>query len=239
MGKVLAFMITRADTPMRRELLKKTIDSALETAGIEFDLRIHYWNDPGLIGFEGAGVNVGWMHHPHNVGQHVIMNTALRRAKEKGYEYLLRLDDDCQFKTKRWLKKMVDAAELLGPAFVISPTVQGLKFPPERTNIVDINGVDVRFLTEAIGGVCRLHNVASLTDEAYPYISDIRHPLGFGDATGIAKWCTEAPEDNKKWMVYLTKVKVKHSTLLQEKGDEVYHEQHAMFQALPYIPPIV
>lgn len=240
--KVLAFMITRADTSQRIGLFCNTVVSAIDTASMDFDLVIHHWqnyihNTVGAL-YNTTRANILDKQWKHNVGQHVIMNDMLAKAKKEGYEYLLRLDDDCKFLTKRYLVKMLDAAKSLGSAFIISPTVLGLKYPPERSDEVEVEGVKVKFLTEAIGGVCRLHNVASLTDEAYPYIADIRGPLGFGDATGIAKWCHNAPKDNRKWMVYLTQVRVKHSTMKQEEEDEAYFKQHDLFQRLPYIPPI-
>lgn len=240
--KVLGFLITRADTPTRIGLFCNTVTDALNTAGMDFDLVVHYWQDHILNAVGGLCATLqkpieakGW---DENVGQHVVMNYMLNLAKEEGYEYLLRLDDDCKFLTKRWLVKLVEAAEKLGPAFIIAPTVHGLKHPPERSDIATVSGVEVRFLIEAIGGVCRLHNVASLTDESYPYVADVRGPLGFGDATGIARWCQNSPQDNKKWMVYLNQVRVKHSTLKQEEEDEEYFKQHDLFQHLPYIPPI-
>lgn len=233
--KVLGFMITRANTDARIKLLIQTGQQAVATAGMDFDTVFHTWEPMARAVIGEAPMYKYW---DHNVGQHVIMNYMIDKAKKEGYEYLLRLDDDCKFLTKRYLVKLLDAAKLLGPSFIISPTVLGLKYPPERSNAVEVEGVEVKFLIDAIGGVCRLHNVSSLTDEDYPYIADVRGPLGFGDATGIAKWCKNSPEDSRRWMVYLTQVRVRHSTAKQEKKDPGYFNQHDMYQHLPYIPPI-
>jgi hypothetical protein len=71
-------------------------------------------------------------------------------------------------------------------------------------------------------------------------VSDVRSPLGFGDATGIAKWCHESLENHgiHLWMIYLETVRVKHAkgTTRQVKEQEEYHATHALFQKIPYIP---
>jgi len=210
---------------------------------VEFDLVIHGWTKEASSAVHELAQDVALGISPykywwnHNVGQHVIMNMMIEKAKDEGYEFLLRLDDDCKFVTKRWLAKLVDASKSLGGSFIVSPTILGLKHLPERSETVEVEGIEVKFLFDAIGGVCRLHNVANLTDPEYPYVADVRMPLGFGDATGIGVWCKNSPKEARRWMVYLDRVRVKHSTYLQEKEDKVYYKQHDMFQQIPYIPP--
>lgn len=232
--KVLAFMITRANTEDRISMFKETLNDALETAGYKFDLHLHIQeNDKLASEMSGLHELTFW---PENVGQHPIMNEMISKAKEHKYDYLLRLDDDIQFLTKRWLAKMIEAHDKLGDNFIISPTIKGLIHQPQSSEEVEVNGIKVKFLTEAIGGICRLHPVSTLTQPNNPYISDIRKPLGFGDATGLAHWC----QQNSIWMVYLSHVRVKHKkgTLKQRKDDPIYHEYQNLFQHIPYIPNI-
>jgi len=204
-----------------------------ETAGYPLYLYAHYL-PPASEFYNVANAPIfhnscGLMYN-ENVGQHVIFNNMLMYAKECNYDYLLRLDDDCKFVTKDWLKMMVEAAEKLGDNFIISPTIQGLTYPPERSEPVEYNGVKIKVLYSAIGGICRLHNVNDLVKNNY--ISDVRCPLGSGDATGIGKWAIA----NNRYMVYLEKVKVKHNTKKQIEADPEYHKWHDLYQHVPYIP---
>jgi len=218
-SKVLAFIICRSllDTP-RGQLFERTVREGREKAGCDFEWKM-------------------WTNAIVNRGQHVVFNEALAEAKERGFDYLLRIDDDIEFLSHRWLAKMLEAAALLGPNFIISPTIKGLKHPPEMSQVVDVKGMPCRFLTEAIGGACRLHPVKLLTEAPQPYVSDVRLPLGFGDATGIAKWCREMTMGGYPcYMVWLDHVRVKHATAKQEEEDVAYHELHGVLQRVPYLP---
>jgi glycosyltransferase involved in cell wall biosynthesis len=242
---VLAFMISRAEDPKRLAMFQKTVEEAIATAGMDFDLVL--WP---MTSEAKAVANLLMDKYPDqieihgfldgNVGQHVVMNSLIEHADDEDYDYLLRLDDDVKFLTKRWLRKMVDAAEELGGGFIISPSVVGLRHPPESTPEVEQMGVKFRVLMGAIGGICRLHNVETLVNPQIPYVSDVRGPLGFGDATGIGRWCQEAMEQHgiQIWMIYLSNVRVKHAkgTTLQVKDNPEYHENHDLFQKIPYVP---
>lgn len=234
--KVLAFVIHRKSTDKRSGLLEGVVNEVVYgSAGYSCDLFVNILDRKGDIMLPYPcewQKNVTYIYHRNNPGQHVIFNEMLRIAAEGEYDLLLRLDDDCKFLTKQWLKKMVEAHTKLGPDFIISPTVKGLIHPPERSDKVNVKGVDVRFLYDAIGGICRLHDVNALVNCDEPYVSDVRSPLAYGDATGIAKWC----QSNHKWMVYLEKVRVKHSTAKQREDDPTYHKMHPVYQHVPYIP---
>jgi Predicted glycosyltransferases len=208
------------------------------TAGCAFDLTIHTLTKEAheVVLPKGDWVIV---QHLENVGQHVITNEMIKYAEDNGYDYLLRVDDDIKFLTKRWLVKMLDAADKLGPTFIISPTVLGLGNPPEATEVVEKDGIAIRVLVSAIGGICRLHDVKTLTDPTMAYVSDVRLPLGSGDATGIAKWAHARQAAGEHcWMVYLANVRVKHAlgTQGQIMEDPKYHSVHGLFQVMPYIP---
>ena len=228
---VLVYMATRADTPQRRKLLCDTLREAEDTAGMPLKINLHY------VGVEDHdetySTNATPRLWPYNVGQHVVFNTMLLQAHEQGIRWLLRLDDDVKFLTKRWLVKMLDAARTLGDKFIISSQVRGLLTPPSATEPIDHKGVRVRFITSAIGGICRLHPVATMVKGEYE--SDVRMPLGFGDATGVAGWA----EEHMVWMVWLEHVRVKHrlGTSKQRDFDPGYHMEHDVLQRVPYIPP--
>jgi len=219
MSKVFAFTITRAmSTDKRWELVERTLNEGKEKAGMEFEWKL----------YSNAVVNKG---------QHVVTNDALKEAKDRGFDYLLRIDDDIEFMSQRWLAKMLEASEKLGSQFIISPTVSGLKHPPEMSQVIDINGISVKFLTEAVGGACRLHPIKLLTEAPTPYISDVRFPLGAGDATGIMKWAkTMTVEKYPVYAVWLEHVRVRHQTAKQEVDDPDYHFNHDLLQSIPYIP---
>lgn len=237
MNNVYAYMITRADTKERVDMFRKTVEEAIETAGMPFTLSLHIL--PGKALDVAAELNrkyedVTAIAYAENVGQHVITNSAIDVCDKGGYTYLLRLDDDIKFLTKRWLVKLTNAGDKLGDRFVTSPTISGLLHPPTVTEVVEHDGVAVKFLMDAIGGICRLHHIETLRGKDNKYISDVRQPLGFGDATGMGKWCKE----NNVWMVYLDHVRVKHAkgTRKQISEDKEYHQWHSLFQHIPYVP---
>lgn len=236
---IYAFTVTRASTPNRARLLNETIVSARRTAGCDF-----YWHvvasgasGPGASVLEGAlsSKTINYLSLPNeNVGQHVAWNTAFNRAKDIGAKYFLRIDDDCEFPSKRWLKKLVDASAKLNDTMILSPTIRGLRNPPSRSNICYVAEVPLEFLAAAIGGICRLHPMKLLTRED-GFIADVRKPLGSGDATGIGAWChrTTTP------MAYTKHIRVRHAktTTGQERTDPAHFYLHDVFQHIPYIPP--
>lgn len=237
MNGIYAFTVTRAATPERARLLQETITSARKTAGCEFEWNV-WASGCSDVGKEvlSAAMNTGQIDRPwycpDNVGQHLAWNEAYKQAVDGDYKYFLRIDDDCEFLTKRWLKKLVDASEELEDTMILSPVVRGLNHPPQTSNPVTHNGISLRFLREAIGGICRLHPMRVL--KKHEFIADVRKPLGSGDATGIGGWC----KDNVIPMAYLQFARVRHakSTDDQIKNDPNHFLHHGVFQHIPYIP---
>lgn len=216
--RVLAFTITRSDSPTRKALLERTLEEGGDKAGYPLDWAV-------------------WDNSEINRGQHVAFNHYLAKAVNEGYDYLLRVDDDVEFMSQRWLAKMVEASEALGPQYIVSPTVNGLKHPPEMSQMVEVSGQHVKFLPSAIGGACRLHPVALLANAPTPYVSDVRLPMGMGDATGIMAWAEEMFKQQwPVWAVWLVHVNVKHATARQEREDGEYHSLHGLYQRVPYMP---
>lgn len=208
--------MTRATSPERLALWTETQREAVEKAGADFDWLIMDNSDL-------------------NRGQHLPFNEALTNADVGGYDFLLRIDEDVSFLTQRWLAKMLDAASKLGPNFIISPTIKGLKFPPAMSQVVEPNGVPCRFLDQAVGGACRLHPVKLLLEGEY--VSDVRWPMGAGDATGLMLWAkSQTAQGNPVWCVWLDHVRVHHGTATQEREDPRHFDLHTTLQKVPFIP---
>lgn len=240
MSHVLAYTTTRATTPQRRALLEATIREGRIKADHDFEWSVwDYSQDVTTRALLTQLFDEHLISHPHhgaNEGQHVAFNHHLRLAHQQGYEYLLRVDDDVEWMSQRWLAKMMDAATKLGPQFILSPTIKGLLYPPEMSQVVDVQGVPCRFLTQAIGGACRLHHAPTMVERGY--VSDVRLPMGFGDATGIMKWVIALPKDTPRmYAVWLDHVRIRHSTKSQLDSDPSYHAAHNLYQKLPYLPP--
>jgi hypothetical protein len=170
----------------------------------------------------------------HNVGQHPPANTAIDKAIYEGYDYILRIDDDVEWLSKRWLAKLVEASQKLGDKMVLSPTVRGLRWQPPQSQQIEVEGVPVKFVDGPVGGICRLIPVAVLKKK--PYVSDVRLPMGGGDAGGIGEWATKSEPIVP--LVYCQHVRIRHakSTDTQELEDPKHFDDHALFQSVPYIP---
>lgn len=240
MSKVFTFTVTRASTPQRMAVLNNTLWRGSESAKREMDW--HVWaNDVDALSLEvlaeayRKGVIQGVHVKEENVGQHVAWNEAFEMAVKGGYEYFLRIDDDCEFITKRWLRKLLRFSALLDDKFILAPLVRGLKNPPEKSHIVSVKGIPLEFLYGAIGGICRLHPVKLLQARKDPFIADVRKPLGSGDATGIAAWCRQHTVP----MAYTRQVRVRHCTRSQELDDPDHFQEHDLLQTVPFIPRLV
>lgn len=222
---VLLFTVTRASTPARLTLLNRTISQAREKAGMPFTWHIVESGVSAVKVEDGVDIVT---HHDENVGQHVAWNEIYHKRDDA--QYIIKVDDDCEFLTHAWLRKLVDASIALDDKMILAPAVRGLKHPPTTSQPLSVHGIPLRFLVDAIGGVCRLHPVPLL--QQHNYLADVRWPLGGGDATGIAHWCRE----NMIPMAYVTSVRVRHSTAKQEAADPTHFSHHPLLQAIPYIP---
>jgi len=240
MAKVFAYTITRANTPERCRLLLETLTHGRENAAYK-DLHWHVFvNGRGILA-EGiaasclaTGVIDSYEVCEVNEGQHPPTNRAIARAIEEGYDYILRTDDDVEWITKRWLAKLVEASIALGPDMVVSPMVKGLRWQPPQSEKVDVGGIPVKFVEGPLGGICRLTPVSAL--KAKPYVSDVRLPMGGGDAAGIGAWATKTAPIT--FLVYCQHIRVRHarSTDDQETKDPAHFSDHSLYQSCPYIP---
>lgn len=235
MKRVLAYTISRANTPQRGRLLLDTLTHGSASAGMSFDWYL-YANSKLAAEIGASAKSTGTIKklvtYDDNVGQHIPTNEAIHTALEGDYDYLLRIDDDVEFETKRWLVKLIEASTVMNDIALISPRVRGLKYPPTVSELRAIDDVPIRLTFEAMGGICRLHPMGLL--KTNPYLTDTRQPMGFGDATGIGRWAQlfSVP------MIYVQTVNVKHAkgTKGQEKEDVEHFLTHGIFQRCPYIP---
>lgn len=234
--KVYIYTITRANDTKRAKRLLTTITEGRETAKYPAHWHVHFnASDYGKSLAEAmTATNIAnsFTHSEENLGQHLPTNTALQLAQDAGYDLVIRVDDDCHFLTRGWLERLVDASTRMGPRFILSPTVKGLKHQMPVSSLAHHDDIPFVFIDVGypMGGICRAIRTETLRN--YPYVSDVRKPLGLGDAAGIGTWA----KDNGLYCAYLKHIRVSHNTVEQEEKDSEHFREHAIFQAIPYIP---
>jgi len=237
--KVYAYTITRADSADRCRLLLDTLTRGRETAAHDFHWHCHV-NGRGILGqgmveaaFASKIVN-SYEISDTNEGQHPPANRAIAKAIEEEYDYLLRVDDDVEWLSKRWLAKLVEASQRLEDKMVLSPAVLGLRWQPNKSPQVEVEGIPLKFIEGPIGGICRLTPVSLLKSK--PYVSDVRLPMGGGDAGGVGTWAMAT--EPIVFLAYCQHIRVRHakSTGGQERDDPEHFREHSLFQHMPFIP---
>ena len=239
MSKVYCYTITRASTPDRARLLNNTLTLGRNTADYEFHWHVHC-NGSGSLGehivesAKAVGVIDSYTVSQDNEGQHPPANLAIKLALEEGYDYLLRVDDDVEWLSKRWLVRLIEASQALGDKLVLSPKVKGLRWLPPQSQTIEVEGVPIRIVEGPLGGICRLTPTSLL--RLKPYVSDVRLAMGGGDAGGIEKWATRTKPIIP--LAYCEHIRIRHAktTNQQEKDDPKHFNDHALFQVMPYIP---
>lgn len=240
MKRVYLYTITRANTVERSRLLLETLTKGRDTADYE-DMHWHvHVNGRGIMAqgmveacFASKVID-SFSISDTNEGQHPPANRAIKLAQDEGYDYIVRVDDDVEWLSKRWLAKMVEASTKLADRMIVSPKVKGLRWQPPQSQTVEIEGIPIKFVDGPIGGICRLIPIPLFKEK--PYFSDVRLPMGGGDAAGIGKWATES----KPYFppVYLQHINIRHAkgTDKQETDDPLHQKEHDLFQHMPYIP---
>jgi len=237
--KIYAYTITRADSPDRCKLLLETLTKGRETAGVQFHWHVHV-NGSKILGknmvdscFVSKIID-SYEISEYNEGQHPPTNKAIALAIAKEYDYIVRIDDDVEWISKRWLAKLVEASIKLGNDKVVSPMVRGLRWQPAQSLQREVENIPVRFVDGPIGGICRLIPIPVLKHK--PYVSDVRLPMGGGDAGGVGNWATK--ETPFVHIVYCQHIKVRHAktTDIQEIDDPKHFQTHPVYQHVPYIP---
>lgn len=263
--KVLGFTPTYADAA---EKFKKLIPEARGSSGKWFDWAVY----AGETTPETVDVLRGHLRHPlgagiqyltvwpENRGQHHATLEALRLARALGYEWLLRIDDDVEFKTQRWLKKMLERLHELhrlqkantetliaragveGPErermlahasrhrMVAGPTVKGLRQPPEVKALIELGQPYVVECVELLGGVLRLAPVPLLEG----YEPDVTMPVGRGDPQQLAAYL----EREQGFLVRFKDIRVGHDTRAIEGAEDAWKaHRRRMGHYWPWVPP--
>jgi hypothetical protein len=170
----------------------------------------------------------------HNVGQHVAMNRLLDEAVKVDADYFVRVDEDCFFETKQWLKKMLMISEKHLKKYkricVLSPFIHGLRHPPPAVSQFSI-GKYRMVAVDILGGICRMAPMSILRYWRW----DERMSMGFGEASTFSTFCKTQPLCFIP-MLRCHDIHVSHgeSTDAQEALDGDWAYEHAMLQVIPY-----
>jgi hypothetical protein len=237
--KVLAYTVSYGD---RAEFLKELIPNMRGTAGLWFDWLVCLGNPSDAL-YEVASEA---LNHPEqrgiqylqtweeNRGQHFATKEAFALAKAKGYNWVLRLDDDVKPKTKRWLKKMIDYTLHLSKAakdtqvrVTSAPKILGLRNPLKPLGTLQLPGLsfDVDAM-EFLGGACRLHPASFYEG----YKPNIYAPVGRQDPQNITTYVL----DNQGIMVRYPGIRMVHRTDEIEKKDSV---EQSLIREMGYFWP--
>jgi hypothetical protein len=244
MNRVLVYTITRANTVERSRLLLETLTRGRETCG-HTNLHWHvHVNGRGIMAQAmveacfASRVIDSFAISDTNEGQHPPANRAIKQAIDEGYDYLLRTDDDVEWLSKRWLAKLVEASEKVGGRMVLSPKVKGLRWQPPQSQTVQVEGIPIKIINfkNPIGGICRLTPVPLLKEK--PYVSNVRLPMGGGDAAGVGNWV--ATLEPLVVAAYAQHLNIRHAkgTDQQELDDPEHAKEHDIFQHCPFIPAL-
>lgn len=232
MSRVLVYTVSRASTTAQVKRALDSLNLARQTAGHDHDW-ILWCNSPQIAAASTWGWVDGqvWNKSGENKGQHIALAEVLTYARAQGYNYILKVDDDLNWQTKRWLRKLVDTAETVfkfsGKHPLLAPRVKGLKNPIPIAAKIKLKGIPL-YVVPIVGGACRLHHISFFDG----YVPDCRRALGAGGDTTIAQHAeaTQIPVFIAHW------VSVRHDTAKMEAADPAWAKLHAVFQAIPYIP---
>lgn len=165
--------------------------------------------------------------HPFNVGQHVAHNAMLDEAVRRGYEFHVRVDDDCFISTRKCFERLLDLFDKMkGERVAMGIEVAGLNEPPPallRSKIGRefVENVDI------LGGIFRMAPMGLMRYFRW----DERQSMGFGEARQFANYCRSlnAP------LLRVQTIRCSHggSTRKQNEADPVWEHEHDMLQYIP------
>lgn len=241
--KILAFTPTFAN---RGDLLERAVLDMRATAGMWFDWHI-YAGNPTTSLKETCKKLVdskkiqGAHFHPHNRGQHYAFADALALAREEEYDFILRLDDDIQGKTKRWLRKMVERLKKIKEEagdsiyrFVASPYIKGLRNQLHPAGTMEKTAGFPVEIMDILGGACRLHPMDLFKD----FTPDLYAPLGRNDPEHIVNFLNPAYSEPLGYLIRFPDIRVIHRTDENEERDNPLEAHYRrMGYAWPYIAP--
>ncbi len=212
-------------TRNRPEYLARTLAGIKAARHSTFDMHLMVWNNGSeTIPEQTHGIG-------HNVGQHYAMNRMIDEAVLVDADYFVRVDEDCFFETKGWLRTFIKLYKSHVKRYkrtcLIGPNIHGLRNPPKPISRFNI-GKHKMEAVDILGGLCRF---APMTFLRY-WRFDERTPMGFGDATSLSQFCK---------MKYIPQIRcmdvhVSHgeSTDAQEAADPDWAYNHMMLQVMPY-----
>lgn len=151
--KIAVFTLTRD----RLDYTKRSFASLRENSGYPYD---HYVIDNG-----SEDGTVEWLNeqkdihviafNSENKGISASCNLALDHILPKGYDLIIKFDNDCEVVSSDILKELVSVYEKIPPfyfKFMLSPRVEGLNYQPERIDRMEIDGHPIG-ITPIIGGI--------------------------------------------------------------------------------------
>lgn len=243
-GKVLVYTVSRASTSQQVERAFNSLLKGQRTCGLKggYDWVLYANSSKMLEASKLLWLNGPVMGSGENAGQHVALQEILAYAKANDYKFIVKVDDDLEWQTPKWLYKLLRVQSALkrfgdkisndtGKWCVLAPRVKGLSNPiPALTSIkvpTDVGAIPLH-VVNILGGACRLHHISFFDD----YVVDVRRALGAGGDTSIAEHASAIgiPMFVSYW------VSVRHQTAAMEEADPAYFRQHAIFQRLPFIP---
>jgi hypothetical protein len=231
--RILVYTVSRADTPAQVERALGSLHAAQSATGLEHDW-ILWANAPGIREAAGWAWTAGRLWGTgENQGQHVALAEVLAHARGARYDYIVKVDDDLEWSTPRWLRKMVAVEEACHDFSkkypLLAARVRGLRHPIPIAARIKLPGGIPLLVVPIVGGACRLHHVSFFDG----YVPDVRRALGAGGDTSINSHAEamHIPNFITPW------VNVRHATAEMESRDPAYFQAHPMFQVLPYIPP--
>jgi glycosyltransferase involved in cell wall biosynthesis len=154
--KVAIFSITYD----RLDYTKECFDSLYKTAGYDFDhIIVDNGSKDGTVEYlqelENPNGFTSCVFNEENKGISIASNQALDLLKGRGYDIIMKVDNDAFFKNQGWLAKMVEIHSSF-PRFALSCYVEGLRDNPGGAARIDYMVVRDELIgyTVHLGGIC-------------------------------------------------------------------------------------
>lgn len=173
--------------------------------------------------------------HAFNCGQHVAHNEMLDECVRRGYDWHIRIDDDCFINSRTWTRKLLGMQEhikeIRGKYAVLGINVGGLYDPPQAIRAFEVapgkTDGGIFELVEMLGGIFRMSPMYLMRYFRW----DERQAMGFGDATQFRSFC----ESTDTIMFRIRTIHATHgeSTQKQNEKSPDWSHSHDMLQYIP------
>jgi len=152
----------------RLEYTKTCFESLERTAGYPYD---HFIVDNGSTDGTYEWLNDSWhskalISNGVNKGISKASNIAIEEIYKTGtYDIIIKIDNDCYFKSNGWLEKMVEIWKS-NRRMALSCYIEGLKDNPGGAQRIDFGKIKGEFLglTRHIGGICHFVDASAYKD---------------------------------------------------------------------------